>query len=127
MSRFLAAPREGHLEQVYHIFAYLKHHDRSSLVMNDDPVEYPDGMIHDGHWSETYPKAQEAIPFNTPEPRGIGVDMTCFVDADHAGCLATRRSHTGDRIFLNQAPILWYSKRQRHRRNFNIWFRIYCC
>ena len=112
MSRFLAAPREGHLEQVYHIFAYLKHHDRSSLVMNDDPVEYPDGMFHEGRWSETYPKAQEAIPSNAPEPRGNGVDMTCFVDADHAGCLATRRSHTGVIIFLNQAPILWYSKRQ---------------
>jgi hypothetical protein len=38
--------------------------------------------------------------------------MSCFVDADHAGCRVTRRSHTGIIIFVNRAPILWYSKRQ---------------
>jgi hypothetical protein len=38
--------------------------------------------------------------------------MTCFVDADHAGCQVTRRSHTGVLIYVNRAPILWYSKRQ---------------
>ena len=38
--------------------------------------------------------------------------MSCFVDADHAGCLATRRSHTGVVIFVNQVPILWFLKRQ---------------
>jgi hypothetical protein len=38
--------------------------------------------------------------------------MSCFVDADHAGNLATRRSHTGILLFLNKAPIVWYSKRQ---------------
>jgi hypothetical protein len=34
------------------------------------------------------------------------------VDADHAGNLVTRRSHTGIIIFLNKSPTLWYSKRQ---------------
>jgi hypothetical protein len=38
--------------------------------------------------------------------------MFCFVDSDHAGNLATRRSHTGILIFLNKSPILWYSKKQ---------------
>ena len=38
--------------------------------------------------------------------------MSCFVDADHAGCRETRRSHTGVLIFLQRAPILWCSKRQ---------------
>ena len=37
---------------------------------------------------------------------------SCFVDADHAGCQVTRRSHTVVLIFVNRAPILWYSKRQ---------------
>ena len=40
------------------------------------------------------------------------VRMSCFVDADHAGNVATRRSHTGILIYLNNAPISWYSKRQ---------------
>jgi hypothetical protein len=38
--------------------------------------------------------------------------MSCFVDADHAGCRVTRRSHSGVLIYINRAPILWYSKRQ---------------
>jgi hypothetical protein len=36
-----------------------------------------------------------------------------FCDADHAGNLVTRRSHTGILIYLNQAPITWYSKAQK--------------
>ena len=38
--------------------------------------------------------------------------MSCFVDADHAGCRETRRSHTGIIIFVQRMPIIWYSKRQ---------------
>ena len=63
-------------------------------------------------WSEFYPDAAEAIPENMPTPRGKEVSMTCFVDADHAGCRETRRSHSGVLIYVNRAPILWYSKRQ---------------
>ena len=36
----------------------------------------------------------------------------CFVDSDHAGDKVTRQSQTGILIFVNRAPILWYSKRQ---------------
>jgi hypothetical protein len=54
----------------------------------------------------------EAIPGNMPNPRGKHVVTTCFVDADHAGCKETRRSHSGILIFVNRAPIMWYSKRQ---------------
>ena len=63
-------------------------------------------------WSDFYPGAEEAIPPNMPEPRGDLVKVFCFVDADHAGNLLTCRSHTGILIFLNNAPISWYSKRQ---------------
>ena len=38
--------------------------------------------------------------------------MRCFCDDDHAGNLITRRSQTGILIYLNNAPIVWYSKRQ---------------
>ena len=49
---------------------------------------------------------------NMPQPRGNSVKMTAFVDADHAGNLAMRRSHTSILIFLNKSPIVWFSKRQ---------------
>ena len=47
-----------------------------------------------------------------PPPRGHAVSSHCFVDADHASNTVTLRSQTGILIFLNQAPIVWYSKRQ---------------
>jgi hypothetical protein len=35
-----------------------------------------------------------------------------FVDADHVGNLVTRHSQSGILLFVNRAPIIWYSKRQ---------------
>jgi len=52
------------------------------------------------------------LPPNMPEPRGLEVQVNCFVDADHAGNRITRRSHTGILIFINHSPIVWYSKSQ---------------
>ena len=47
-----------------------------------------------------------------PIPRGRMVSTTAYVDALHAANKMTRRSHTGFILFVNQAPITWYSKRQ---------------
>jgi hypothetical protein len=63
-------------------------------------------------WTEFYPDAEEVIPQDAPEPRGVSVVTSCFVDSNHAGCQLTRQSHTGVLIFVNNAPILWHSKRQ---------------
>ena len=35
-----------------------------------------------------------------------------FVDSDHAGDKLMRRSRTGYVIYLNMAPIVWFSKKQ---------------
>ena len=112
MSRFLANPREGHLEQVFHIFAFLKAHDRSALLFDDTEPDFNESRFRESDWSEFYPDAKEVVPPNAPETRGKSVTMTAFMDADHAGCRVTRRSHTGILIYVNRAPILWYSKRQ---------------
>ena len=61
---------------------------------------------------EFYPDTEEKIPPNAPEPRGTSVQINCFFDADHAENLKTRRSHTGVLIFLNLAPVHWYSCRR---------------
>ena len=47
-----------------------------------------------------------------PPPRGRPITITVFVDASHAAHKVTRRSHTGFVIFINRAPVIWYSKRQ---------------
>ena len=112
MSRYLVSAREGHLEQVFHIFAYLKSHSKSTMVFDDTYPTFQGTRFMKCDWSEFYPDATEAIPENLPSSRGKEVTMSCFVDADHAGCRETRRSHSGVLIFVNRAPILWYSKRQ---------------
>ena len=112
LSSYTAMPRRGHLEAAYHIFAYLKKHDKSTLVFDDALPHIKETGFVPVDWSDFYPGAEEAIPPNMPEPRGNSIRVFCFVDADHAGNLATRRSQTGILIFLNNSPISWYSKRQ---------------
>ena len=112
LSRYLASPREGHLEQVLHIFAYLKVSNRSSLVFDDTAPVFDESRFAKADWSSFYPDAEDEKPPNMPDARGNPVSTSCYVDADHAGCRLTRRSHTGILIFLQRAPIIWYSKRQ---------------
>jgi hypothetical protein len=112
LSRFLACPHEGHLQQAFHVFGYLKKHARSQMVLDETVPEIDQSHFWQVDWMEFYPDAKEAIPPDAPEPRGCSVVMSCFVDSDHAGCQMTRQSHTGVLIFVNNAPILWYSKGQ---------------
>ena len=112
LSSFLAMPREGHLDAVFHLFNYLEKRHNARIVF--DPC-YPTidmTSFKECDWSSFYGKAQEAIPPNAPEPRGKDVDLRMFVDSDHAGDKRTRRSRTGFIIFLNMAPIVWFSKKQ---------------
>ncbi len=121
LSQYLAMPRKGHLQEAINIFYYLKHHNRSWMVM--DPrkfnVDWTPSKPDDVHpeiraqaMKEIYPDAVDVLPHNMPPPRGESVNISVFVDADHAGNQVTRRSHTGIIIMVNMAPIIWYSKRQ---------------
>jgi hypothetical protein len=98
--------------QVFHIFAYLKAHSRSKVVFDPSYPMLDFESFHQADWTDFYVGAKENILSNAPEPRGKPIMMSCFVDADHAGNLVTRRSHMGIIIFCNRAPILWFSKRQ---------------
>jgi hypothetical protein len=102
MASYTAAPRTG--------FSYLKCHDRSKLVFDDSYVQVNDEQDYD--WKGFYPNVTEEIPANIPKPRGKAMQMTVFVDTDHAGDVLTRRSRTGVLVYLNRSPILWYSKKQ---------------
>jgi len=112
LSSHLAQPRIGHLEQIFHIFSYLKHHTNSHLVFHPNYVSWEQASFQEYDWKEFYHKAKETLPPNAPPPRGHEVQINAFVDADHAGNKVTRCSHTGIIIFLNCAPITWFSKAQ---------------
>lgn len=112
LSSHLAQPRIGHLQQVLHIFAYLKCHEQSNLVFDPNVVDWDESQFPVHDWEDFYKDAIEAVPPNAPAPRGTPVQMNAFVDADHAGNKVTQRSQTGILIFLNCSPIVWYSKSQ---------------
>ncbi len=50
MSSHLALPREGHLKEVYHIFAYLKAHPNAEMVFDPTPVEVDRGQFERQDW-----------------------------------------------------------------------------
>ena len=110
LAAFCAAPRQGHLDAVMHIFAYLNKHTRSRIVFDPSYVDHE--LQEQPDWSDFYKGMKEQIPLDAPEPRGLPVQMTTFADSDHAGDKVTRRSRTGVLIFCNRAPILWHSKKQ---------------
>ena len=112
MSAHLALPREGHLEQVIHIFGYLKVHKKLRIMFDSDYPQISSNRFKSYDWFDFYKDAKEGIPSNMPEPRGLHMSTSAFVDADLAGDKQTRRSQTGILIFCNKAPIHWYSKRQ---------------
>jgi hypothetical protein len=112
LSTFLCMPREGHLDAVHHLFAYLSLHNNARVVF--DPT-YPDVDMRSStktYWKPMYGDVKEAIPPNAPVTRGKSIDLRLFVDSDHAGEHFTRRSRTGFFIYLNMAPIVWFSKIQ---------------
>lgn len=82
------------------------------MVFDDSDPTFDESIFKACDWPKFYPDAEEAIPHNAPQERGRGVVTSCFVDSDHAGCKATQRSHTGVLLYVQKAPIMWYSKRQ---------------
>lgn len=112
LSSFLVHPRKGHMEAIYHIYGYLKNHNRSTMVFDDATIHWKDTDFTEFDWTEFYQDAKESIPPNAPQPRGNPVQINAFVDANHARNGVTRRSHTGILLYLNTAPIVWYSKAQ---------------
>ena len=112
MARFRANPREEHLKRVVGIFAWVKKHFKSRVVLDPEPRNWASRRFLKVDWASHYPGAAEVLPTDAPEPRGKRIQLNVFVDASHATDLLTRRSTTGILIYIGNAPVRWYSKRQ---------------
>jgi hypothetical protein len=112
LSTFLCMPREGHLDAVYHLFAYLSLHHNARVVFDPTYTDVDMRAFIKTYWKPMYGDVKEAIPPNAPVTREKAIDFRLFVDSDHAGEHFTRSSRTGFVIYLNMAPIVWFSKRQ---------------
>ena len=112
LASHLALPRRGHLESIFHMFAYLKSHHNATVVMDPTYPTIDHSVFKTCNWADVYPGATEPIPSNAPEPRGKSVDIRLYVDSDLAGDNINRRSRTGYMIYVNSALVIAHSKKQ---------------
>ena len=114
MSSHMAMPREGHLSQLLHIFAYLKKCHNSELVFDPSDREFDrNSFMEQDRESSEHGSLVEELPIDAPSPKGMGFTMTAYVDSDHAGDVISHRSRTGFIIYLNNAPVYQMSKKQQ--------------
>ena len=113
MASMMAMPQQGHLNTLFHMFAFLKNKHNGVMVFDPTLPTINKSAFPEQDWSATaYSGCKEDIPPNAPKPQGIGFTMRAFVDSDHAGDTATQRSQTVYIIFFNGAQIYWFSKKQ---------------
>ena len=92
MSAHLALPKIGHLEQVIHIFGYLKQNSKKKIAFDPEHPQIDERRFQKYDWYDFYHDAKEAIPGDIPKPRGNSMSTHCSVNANHAGNTVTRRS-----------------------------------
>ena len=113
MSRFRAAPRQGHLERLKRIYGYLSKMRHAVIRIR---TEVPDwSNIPEKHydWQETcYRGAKEVVDDKAPSHKGKPVHLSSYVDANLYHDLISGRSVTGILHMANKTPLDWYSKMQ---------------
>ena len=112
MSSYVAMPREGHLQQLFHMFVYLKGHHNSRIVFDPTYPVIDESQFVRRDWSDFYGNVKEEIPENVPKPHGKEMLIRAYVDADFAGDRLSRRSRSGFIVMLNGSPVQWFSKKQ---------------
>ena len=62
MSTYMAMPREGHLQQLYRIFGYLKPYPKRKIAFDPQHPYFSERMFQHYDWHDYYRDAAEAIP-----------------------------------------------------------------
>ena len=103
-----------HIEVLYNVFTYLKKHKYMGKLAYGlrTPEVDESAFNNNADWKDFYGDVKEELPPKMADPRGNVVRISAFVDANHAGNVVTRRLHSGTIIFVQNAPIIWFSKRQ---------------
>ena len=96
MSRFRAAPRQGHMDRLKRIYSYaIRTKDYAIRFRNDQP-DYSFLPDQDFDWTySVYGDVHEILPDDKPDPLGEAVTTTTTMDANFNNCLATGKSLTG--------------------------------
>ena len=113
MSRFRAAPRQGHMDRLKRIYSYAIRTKDYAIRFRTEQPDYSFLPDQDFDWTySVYGNDHEILPDDMPEPLGEAVTTTTTMDANLNHCLATGKSLTGCLHFDNKTPVDWYSKKQ---------------
>ena len=113
MSRFRAAPRQGHMDRLKRIYSYAIRTKDYAIRFRTEKPDYSFLPDQDFDWTySVYGDVHEILPDDMPEPLGETVTTTTTMDANLNHCLATGKSLTGCLHFVNKTPVDWYSKKQ---------------
>ena len=113
MSRFRAAPRQGHMDRLTRIYSYAIRTKDYEIMFRTEQPDYSFLPDQDFDWTySVYGNVQEILPDDMPDPLGEAVITTTTMDANLNNCLATGKSLTGCLHFVNKTPVDWYSKKQ---------------
>ena len=112
MSRFRAAPRQGHMDRLKRIYSYAIRTKDYAIRLRTDQPDYFFLPDQDFDWTySVYGNVQEILPDDMPEPLGDAVTTTTTMDGNLNHCLATGKSLTGCLHFVNKTPV-GYSKKE---------------
>ena len=85
-------PIEGHLNQLLHIFSYLKKHHNTEMVFDPSGPDFNADRTQRQYWSHNmYDDAPPDQPPTMPKSLVQGFIVSAHVDTDHAGDNITRR------------------------------------
>ena len=113
MSRFRAAPRQGHMDRLKRIYSYAIRTKDYAIRFRTEQPDYSFLPDQDFDWTySVYGDVHESLPDDMPEPLGEEVTTTTTMDANLNHCLPTGKSLTGCLHFVNKTPVDWYSKNQ---------------
>ena len=126
MSRFRAAPRQGHMDRLKGFTPMPLGPRIMQLGLGLNNLTIPSFLIKilTGHTLYMVMSmnsflmtcqnhlAHEILPDDMPEPLGKAVTTTTTMDANLNHCFATGKSLTGCLHFVNKTAVDWYSKKQ---------------
>ena len=101
-------PQKGHLDGMVRVFGYLNKFKKGKIMID---TNYPDHsgfkVTNSENWKEFYPDVEEMMQTgkSVPRTKGPPIQITVYVDADHAHDMVTQRSVTGVLLFLNNTPV----------------------
>ena len=104
--------REGHLDAVLHVFAFLRQKYNSRMAFNPTYPKIDESMFKEYEWEQFYHGAEEAIPLNAPSPCGEEMVLQGYVNSDHASDKLTQRSRSEYFVFINAVLVQWFLKRE---------------